>query len=162
MRYRSWIWLLAAWALQAEQGVLVVHIKDLHDHPIENVRLRAGDTSISAPTYSYGEARIRLGEQTKPGPAVSLEIVGDPRDKDLVFISPWDKWTHVPPFENKAKNFGRSPWLSEAIEPVWRTRLAFVPLLRRSTKRMRPKRQGSILARSRAKKLYQQLQSTLG
>jgi tetratricopeptide (TPR) repeat protein len=36
---------------------------------------------------------------------VLLEIVGYPKDKDLVFISPWDKWTHVPAFDNEAKNF---------------------------------------------------------
>ncbi|MBV9760328.1 MAG: tetratricopeptide repeat protein [Acidobacteriaceae bacterium] len=90
--------------MQAEQGVLVVHIKDLHDHPIDNVRLRAGDSSISAPSH-FGEARIKLAPQTKPEDVVMLEIVGYPPGKDLVFISPWDKWTHVPPFDNAAKNF---------------------------------------------------------
>src|SRR4051794_18136650 len=75
---------IGALPLLAEQSVLVVHIKDLHDHPIANVRLRAGDSSISAPTQSrrgpqkmspvgrvatdsYGEARIRLAPETKPG-----------------------------------------------------------------------------------------------
>lgn len=101
---RGCLLLLLASVLQAEQGVLVVHIQDLHDHPIENVRLRAGDSSISAPAH-YGEARIRLAPQTKPGDVVLMEIVGYPRGKDLVFISKWDKWTHVPPFDNESKNF---------------------------------------------------------
>jgi hypothetical protein len=113
--------LLAPWVLSGEQGVLVVHIKDVHDHPIENVRLRAGDTSISAPTNSRGRqhsatAVDRTATDTRRGanPAGNadeagrcsvLEIVGYPKDKDLVFISPWDKWTHVPPFSNEAVNF---------------------------------------------------------
>jgi tetratricopeptide (TPR) repeat protein len=123
VQFRFWASLLIAAApLIAEQGVLVLHINDLHDHPIANVRLRAGDSSISAPTGSrpgqhqnslgnrasadsYGEARIRLAPQTKPGDVILLEIVSFPKDKDLVFISPWEKWVHVPPFENEAKNF---------------------------------------------------------
>jgi len=97
------IWIAAAWPLSAEQSILVVHVKDLHDHPIANVRLRAGDSSISAD--SYGAARIKLAPQTKTGDVILLEIVEFPKNKDLVFISPWDKWVHVPPFENEAKNF---------------------------------------------------------
>src|SRR3954469_238337 len=121
MRFRGWMFFVSVWMVRAEQGVLVVHVKDLHDHPIENVRFRAGDTSVSAPTAkqspqrstatsrtatdSFGEARIRLGAQTKPNDVILLEIVGYPKDKDLVFISPWDKWTRVPPFENDSQNF---------------------------------------------------------
>src|SRR4051794_1594434 len=121
MRFRCWMFFVSVWMVRAEQGVLVVHVKDLHDHPIENVRFRAGDTSVSAPTTkqspqrstaagrtatdSFGEARVRLGAQTKPNDVILLEIVGYPKDKDLVFISPWDKWTRVPPFENEAQNF---------------------------------------------------------
>jgi tetratricopeptide (TPR) repeat protein len=85
------------------RSILVVHVKDLHDHPIANVRLRAGDSSMSAD--SYGAARVKLAPQTKPGDVILLEIVEFPKNKDLVFISPWDKWVHVPPFENDAKNF---------------------------------------------------------
>ena len=80
------IWIAAAWPLLAEQSILVVHVKDLHDHPIANVRLRAGDSSISAD--SYGAARIKLAPQTKPGDVILLEIVEFPKNKDLVFISP--------------------------------------------------------------------------
>ena len=101
----GWIVLLAPWLLQAEQAILVLHIKDLHNHPIENVRLRAGDTSVSAPTDNYGEARIQLPPHTKPNAGASLEIVGDLKGRDLVFISPWDGRTRVPPFDNEADNF---------------------------------------------------------
>jgi hypothetical protein len=54
-------------------------------------------------TDSYGQARIRLAPQTKAGDVVMLQIVDAPRD--LVMVSPWDKWVHVPPFDNEAKNF---------------------------------------------------------
>jgi hypothetical protein len=42
MRFRCWVFFLSVWVVRAEQGVLVVHVRDLHDHPIENVRFRAG------------------------------------------------------------------------------------------------------------------------
>ena len=93
---------LLASPLLAEQGTLVVHVKDLSDHPVSGVRFRAGDSSISPPS-AQGEARLRLAAQTKPGDVVMLEIVSAP--KDLVMISPWDKWVHLPPFDNAAKNF---------------------------------------------------------
>src|SRR3954470_4292969 len=116
MRFRCWMFFVSVWMVRAEQGVLVVHVKDLHDHPIENVRFRAGDTSVSAPTTkqspqgstaagqtatdSFGEARVRLGAQTKPNDVILLEIVGYPKDKDLVFISPRGKKTRgAPPLE---------------------------------------------------------------
>jgi len=95
--------ILAVLPLAAEQGILVVHVRDLHDRPVAGLRLRAGDSSVSAPTTdSYGETRIRLAPQTQEGDVVVLEIVAAP--EDLVFISPWDKWVHVPPFGNESKN----------------------------------------------------------
>ena len=83
----------------------MVQIKDLQNHPIENVRLRAGDTSVSAPTDNFGEARIQLPPNTKPNNPIRLDIVGDPKGRELVFISPWDNWTRVPPFDNEAMNY---------------------------------------------------------
>jgi tetratricopeptide (TPR) repeat protein len=95
--------------LLAERGVLVVHIKDLRDYPVAGVRLRAGAGSSVGSSRemadSFGTARIKLAAQTKPGDVVMLEIVAAPKDKDLVIISPWDKWAHVPPFDDEAKNF---------------------------------------------------------
>jgi len=97
--------LICVTPLAAEQGILVVHIEDLRGRPIAGVRLRAGaDSSISSPD-SVGAARIRLAVKTKPGDVVMLEVLAIPRNKDLVMISPWDKWVHVPPFENESKNF---------------------------------------------------------
>src|SRR5215469_7131357 len=88
---------LVALPLRAEQGMLIVQVKDLRDRPIGGVRLRAGaDSSVSAPTAapaqqrakallttqrareltdSYGQARIRLALQTKAGDVVMLQIV---------------------------------------------------------------------------------------
>src|ERR1039458_6307952 len=105
----------------AEQGVLVLHVKDIHDKPVADVRIRAGaNSSISPPTQpvrgskpgagvpgfdsdSFGQARIQLAPGTKVGDSVMLEIVAAPRD--LVFISPWDSWAAVPPFDDKPSSF---------------------------------------------------------
>lgn len=64
MRARFFILLSLVCLAKAEQGVLVVHIKDLHDHPIENVRLRAGDTSVSAPATKQSGQRATVADRT--------------------------------------------------------------------------------------------------
>jgi tetratricopeptide (TPR) repeat protein len=105
----------------AEQGVLVLHVKDVHNKPVIGVRFRAGgDSSVSPPTQpqgraaasgpvtraisdSYGQARIQLSIGAKVGDPVILEIVAS--DRDLVFISPWDEWVSVPPFDDKPASF---------------------------------------------------------
>jgi len=98
--------LICALPLAAEQGILVVHIEDIHGHPIAGVRLRAGaGGSISAAADSFGAVRIRLASRTKPGDFIMLEIVAFPKGKDLVMISPWDNGALVPPFDDEAKNF---------------------------------------------------------
>ena len=109
--HSSWsaLLLVCAAPLLAEQGILVVYIEDLRGHPIAGVRLRAGaGSSISSPrdiADTFGAAHIRLAANTKAGDVVMLEIVAVPKDKDLVIISPWNKWALVPPFEEEAKNF---------------------------------------------------------
>jgi len=109
--HSSWsaLFLVCAAPLLAEQGILVLHIGDLRGYPIAGVRLRAGaGSSISSPRETadtFGAARIRLAANTKAGDVVMLEIVGVPKDKDLVIISPWNKWALVPPFEEEPKNF---------------------------------------------------------
>jgi hypothetical protein len=94
--------LLATLSTSAQQGVLVVHVRDIRGHPIGGVRLRAGrDSSVSPPTQgapkkqavaagsteTYGQARIQLAAGTKPGDPVILELVSP---GDLVFLSPFD------------------------------------------------------------------------
>jgi tetratricopeptide (TPR) repeat protein len=108
--------LLATLSASAQQGVLVVHVRDMQGHPIGGVRLRAGrDSSVSpatqgAPkkqavagsTETYGQARIQLAAGTKPGDPVILELVSP---GDLVFLSPFDGWITVPAFDNAASSF---------------------------------------------------------
>ena len=87
----------------AEQGVLVVHVSDPRDRPIQGVSLATqGDGSTGAPTSGQGRTRIRLAAQTRPKTWVTLQVI---RPQDLVFISPWDKRVQVPPFENESENF---------------------------------------------------------
>jgi tetratricopeptide (TPR) repeat protein len=87
----------------AEQGILVVHVSDPQDRPIENVRLATqGDGSTGAPTTGQGRTRIKLAAQTRAKTWVTLQII---QPKDLVFVSPWDKRVQVPPFENESDNF---------------------------------------------------------
>src|ERR1700683_5255541 len=73
----------------AEQGVLVVHVSDPQDRPIENVRLATqGDGSTGAPTTIQGRTRIQLAAQTRAETWVTLQVI---QPGNLVFISPWDK-----------------------------------------------------------------------
>ncbi|MEK7409578.1 MAG: hypothetical protein AAB225_31310, partial [Acidobacteriota bacterium] len=94
--------LLGAIVLIAEQGVLVLHVKDPRERPLPGVVLATeGDGSTGPPTDRAGKTRIRLAPATRPGARVSLQIVGAP--KDLVFLSPWDARATVPPFENESE-----------------------------------------------------------
>jgi tetratricopeptide (TPR) repeat protein len=88
----------------AEEGVLIIHVADVHDQPIRGVGLTTkGDGSISPPTDVAGKTRIKLPIQTRSNSEVSLQVVRAP--KDMVFISPWDGRVRVPPFENESQNY---------------------------------------------------------
>src|SRR5215470_2509243 len=87
----------------AEKGVLILNVKDTKDQPIGEVKISTeGDGSTGPPTDKAGKTRIRLAPQTQPGHRVTLQIVGSPAQRDLVFISPWDRTAQVPPFENES------------------------------------------------------------
>jgi tetratricopeptide (TPR) repeat protein len=93
---------VAASAL-ADDGVLVVHVIDIHEHPVPAVSIRAGAGSSVARVDSFGEARIKLAANTHPGDIVFLEMVAS--NRDYVFISPFSRFTAVPSFDNKPNNF---------------------------------------------------------
>ena len=87
----------------AEQGILVVHVSDPQDRPIQAVSLAAqGDGSTGAPTNGQGRTRIALAVQTRAKTWVTLQII---RPQNLVFVSPWNKRVQVPPFDNESENF---------------------------------------------------------
>jgi tetratricopeptide (TPR) repeat protein len=91
--------------LRAEEGILVVHVKDSQDHPIGGMQIGVEGDGGSVITGGDGKARIRLAKQTKEKSWVSLQIVKSPPGKDYVIVSPWDKWAIVPPFDNESQNF---------------------------------------------------------
>src|SRR5439155_11197535 len=64
-----------------------------------------GDGSTGPATDPAGKTRIRLAPQTQPGHRVTLQVVASPAQRDLVFISPWDRTAQVPPFENESNNY---------------------------------------------------------
>ena len=96
----SLLFAVSAWA---ENGVLVVHVTDIHLQPVVGVSLRAGEGSSVARVDSFGQARIRLASSTRPGDIVFIELVAP--QGDLVFISPLSRWTAVPSFDEKPANF---------------------------------------------------------
>ena len=98
MRQHAILLLAVISPLLAEQGVLVLQVKDIHGQAILGLQLRAEGGSVSAPTDVAGVARIPLSTQTKPGARLALQLVRPPRD--LVFISPWDAQVMVPPFDS--------------------------------------------------------------
>jgi hypothetical protein len=95
--------LLAA-VLWAEQGILVLHVKDPQGRPLAGVQLATeGEGSTSPLTDRAGKTRLRLASQTRAGAWVTLQVVRSRRD--LVFISPWNQRVIVPPFENETDNY---------------------------------------------------------
>jgi hypothetical protein len=97
--------MLAAYTLNAEQGILVVHVKDAQGGPVVGLEIGPEGDGSTAITLKGGIARISLARQTKAGSWVSLQVVTSPKGRDLVMISPWDGRALVPPFENESDNF---------------------------------------------------------
>ena len=95
---RAIVLLAVVSSLCAEQGVLVVQVKDIHKQRHPALQLRAEGGAVGAPTDVAGIARIPLSPQTKSGDRVSLQLIKPQRD--LVFISPWDEQVIVPPFDS--------------------------------------------------------------
>jgi len=98
MRRRFVLLLAVASSLSAEQGVLVVQVRDIHKRAVPGLQLRAEGGNVSPATDVAGVARIALAPQTRSGDRVRLQLVKPPRD--LVFISPWDEQVIVPPFDS--------------------------------------------------------------
>jgi len=102
-----WIFSVAALAtgvLWAEQGILVLHVKDPQGRPLAGVQLATeGDGSTSPLTDRAGKTRLRLAAQTPEGAWLTLMVVRAPRD--LVFVSPWNQRVVVPPFTHETDNY---------------------------------------------------------
>lgn len=88
----------------AESGILVVHVKDVQEHPIAGIQVGVTGDGGSATTGDDGKARIPLAKQTKENDWVSLQIVKSPPGEDFMMVSPWDHGTLVPSFANESKN----------------------------------------------------------
>ena len=91
----------------AETGVLVVHVEDVHRHPIAGLQIGVEGDGGSAITKDDGRARIALAKNTKPNTSVTLQILKSPPGKNYDMISPWDYRAQVPSFENESENFVR-------------------------------------------------------
>jgi tetratricopeptide (TPR) repeat protein len=91
-----------AWA---ETGFLVVHVKDVQQHPVADLQIGVEGDGGSGITDPKGKARIKLAPQTTAKSWVSLQIEKSPPGKDWVMVSPWERRTLVPSFENESENF---------------------------------------------------------
>ena len=90
----------------AEDGVLVLVVTDVGQHPFANVRIgTAGDSGSPQFSDQNGKVRLKLASGTKPAAWVTLMIMGAPEGIDLAFISPYDGRVRVPPFDNEQENF---------------------------------------------------------
>src|SRR5712692_2713741 len=74
MRRRAILLLAVVSSLSAEQGVLVVQVKDIHKQAVLGLQLRAEGGGVSAPTDVAGIARIPLSPQTESGARVTLQL----------------------------------------------------------------------------------------
>ena len=97
--------LALAISCRAEKGILVIQVSDIHNQPVESVELATKGSSESGVTDRFGRTRIKLDFQIKLNDWIALQIVKSPKEKDLVFISPWDAHAQVPPFDNETVNF---------------------------------------------------------
>ena len=100
----TWLCLLTASA-SAETGILVLHVDDVHDHPVAGVNIAVKGDGGNGISDKDGKIRIQLAPQTQPKDWVTLQVVDSPPGKDLVLVSPWDSRVLVPSFENKSDHF---------------------------------------------------------
>jgi tetratricopeptide (TPR) repeat protein len=84
----------------AEQNILLVLVKDLQNRPIQRVELAVEGTREAQPTGPTGLARIKLPSTANASTWVTLQVVQNPPQRDLVIISPWDSRLQVPPPES--------------------------------------------------------------
>jgi len=79
----------------AEQNILLVQVKDLQNRPIQRVQLAVEGTREAQPTAPTGIARIKLPSTSNAGAWITLQVVQNPPQRDLVIISPWDSRVQV-------------------------------------------------------------------
>jgi hypothetical protein len=89
---------------RAQEKYLRLSVVDLQENPIELVEFTLGGKSSTGITDSNGKARILLANETESNVEVELRIVGAPKGKDYVFISPWDKRVRIPSFRDASQN----------------------------------------------------------
>ena len=89
----------------AEKGILILNVTDTKDVVIAGVEIGPEGDGSTGRTDGKGKARIKLAPQTQPGHRVTLRVFSSPAQRDLVFISPWDRTAQVPPFENESNNY---------------------------------------------------------
>jgi len=99
---------LACYGLaHAEERLLVVHVVDAENNPVEGIVLsNKGDGTLSNPTNSAGITRMALPESARPSDWVHLQLRTGSRGNDKwILISPWDGRVEVPPFDNQPNHF---------------------------------------------------------
>ena len=99
------IFLLVICAL-AEEGVLVVILTDIGEHPFPGARISATGVAGSPQAADQnGKVRLKLAPGTKPNSWVKLLIANPPNGIDLAFVSPPDGRVRVPSFDNEQDNY---------------------------------------------------------
>ena len=94
---------LAITTLFAEQGIVILAVRDTQGNPIPGVQIAVEGSGSTTPTDRNGTTRLRVDPQTRPGNSLTLRVVGGP--SDFVIISPSDRRALVPSFEDKAENY---------------------------------------------------------
>jgi uncharacterized protein YkwD len=90
----------------AEEGKLLVIVRDVGKHPFRDVKIGLeGGGGSPGTTDENGKARLTLAPGTKPASWVELYIDAAPEGLDLVIESPEDGRTMVPPWENENENY---------------------------------------------------------
>lgn len=106
--WASWILALAILlpsSLAAEEGILVLHVKDTKGKPVANVDFTPEGDGSKGTTNTLGKARIKLAPATRPGAWLTLQIFARKGGPDWVIVSPWNLRVQVPSFANETDNY---------------------------------------------------------
>jgi hypothetical protein len=87
----------------AEDGFVLVLVKDVHDHPVRGVETGFGNNGTSMMTGSDGKVQIPHVASVKQGDWFPIVIVHSPPGEDLAMISPWDRALVYPEIEGSLR-----------------------------------------------------------
>lgn len=89
---------------RASGKLLVLHVVDAREKPIQGVVITATGESSKATTNEDGKAHLKLAPKTQPNDEITLTIVSSPNGGNLVFFPPHSARVRFVPFNDRTQN----------------------------------------------------------